>query len=133
LLLREFEENSADWLWKLTPSAASSVPRPLCPFGRLDPLSVNGMPFLQVLAGPTWDAGNFAAGCAPWPRSSRAATPFATAAPGQSRAKSAGGKSPRRRARRARAFIGFRGVGSDVTEQRGLGRQDQQDGAVRAR
>ncbi|WP_164214041.1 PAS domain-containing protein, partial [Stenotrophomonas maltophilia] len=28
----------------------------------VDPKAINGMPFLQVLAGPTWEDGNFAAG-----------------------------------------------------------------------
>nr|WP_208403011.1 GGDEF and EAL domain-containing protein [Sphingomonas japonica] len=63
LLLRESEEDSGDWLWEIDVQrrVVRASPRFAYSVG-IDPGAINGMPFLQVIAGPTWESGNFAAG-----------------------------------------------------------------------
>ncbi len=63
LLLREFEETAADWLWETDAArrVVKASPRFAVACG-LDPVSINGMAFLQVLAGPAWESGEFAPG-----------------------------------------------------------------------
>src|SRR3546814_11033880 len=63
LLLRDFEDQGADWLWET--DAARRVVRAsprFCHAVGLDPIRINGMSFLQILAGSTWEQGNFSAG-----------------------------------------------------------------------
>ena len=121
LLLREFEENGADWLWETDAArrVVKASPRFAVACG-LDPVSINGMPFLQVLAGPTWETGAFAAGLRTLADKLKVRESFRDLRlPVQ-----IGGEerwwelaaSPRFDDRGA--FCGFRGVGSDVTEQR---------------
>jgi diguanylate cyclase (GGDEF)-like protein/PAS domain S-box-containing protein len=121
LLLREFEENSADWLWET--DAQRRIVRASPRFAHsvgLDPLAVNGMPFLQVLAGPTWEAGNFAAGLRTLADKLKGREAFRDLLlPVQVQGVERWWEiaaSPRFDERGG--FIGFRGVGSDVTEQR---------------
>ncbi len=122
LLLRETEESpAADWLWEI--DAQRRVVRANPRFSKslgVDPKTINGMPFLQVLAGPTWEAGNFAAGLRELAEKLKAREAFhdlllpvfvndeerwweMSASP---------------RYDDAGVFMGFRGVGSDVTEAR---------------
>jgi diguanylate cyclase (GGDEF)-like protein/PAS domain S-box-containing protein len=121
LLLREFEETNADWLWE-TDSARRVVkasPRFAFACG-LDPVTIDGMPFLQVLAGPNWDDGNFAAGLRTLADKLKTRESFRDLR----LPVSVGGEerwwelaaSPR--FDESGSFCGFRGVGSDVTEQR---------------
>ncbi len=121
LLLREFEETEADWLWE-TDSARRVVkasPRFVAACG-LDPAAIDGMPFLQVLAGPAWENGNFAAGLRLLAEKLKARESFRDVR----LPVTVGGverwwelsASPRHDA--SGQFNGFRGVGSDVTEQR---------------
>ena len=121
LLLREFEDTGADWLWETDAArrVVKASPRFAVACG-LDSVSINGMPFLQVLAGPTWENGNFAAGLRTLADKLKARDSFRDLRlPVQ-----IGGEerwwelaaSPRFDDRGA--FCGFRGVGSDVTEQR---------------
>ena len=122
LLLREFEDKAADWLWET--DAARRVVRASPRFAWAtghDPVTINGKPFLQLLAGEAWDSGKFSSGLhqlvrpAEGPR--RVPRP-AGPGPGQGR-DSAGGRSPPARATTSAArSSGFRGVGSDVTEAR---------------
>jgi PAS domain-containing protein len=70
LLLREFEEKAADSLWE-TDSQRRIVranPRLAVSLG-VDPTAINGMPLLQILAGPAWDTGDFLPAFTNWPRS----------------------------------------------------------------
>src|SRR3546814_13987912 len=63
LLLRDFEDQGADWLWET--DAARRVVRAsprFCHAVGLDPIRLNGISFLQLLAGSTWEQGNFSAG-----------------------------------------------------------------------
>ncbi|MBR0551106.1 putative bifunctional diguanylate cyclase/phosphodiesterase [Stakelama marina] len=121
LLLREFEDADADWLWEI--DAQRRVVRASPRFARsigVDPTTVNGRSFLEILAGPTWEKGNFAAGLRDLSKKLNARESFRdlllpvyvedqerwwemTASP---------------RFDDSGSFIGFRGVGSDVTEAR---------------
>ena len=60
LLLREFEEGDADWLWQIDTSrrVRSVSPRFAFALG-LDPEDIGGKPFLQLIAGESWETGQF--------------------------------------------------------------------------
>ncbi len=121
LLLREFEDASADWLWQADPNrrVVRASPRFAHAAG-MEPDAIEGVGFLQLLAGEQWDKGkmdpalhevanhlnrreSFAGKFVPFNREDGqrwweiSASPYLDAT----------GK-----------FAGFRGVGSDVTEQR---------------
>ncbi len=121
LLLREFEESGADWLWET--DSARRIVRASARFAfacGLDPISIEGMPLLQVLAGPTWETGNFAAGLRTLAEKLKARESFRdlrlpVQIAGEDRWWEIAA-SPRFGDRGE--FCGFRGVGSDVTEQR---------------
>ncbi|MES2097746.1 MAG: EAL domain-containing protein [Pseudomonadota bacterium] len=121
LLLREFEEEDGDWLWET--DSARRIVRASPRFAKsvhLDPVKINGMPLLQALAGEQWESGDFAGGLRMLAEKLKNREAFRDLllpinVEGALRwfALSA---SPRHDDRGA--FIGFRGVGSDVTEQR---------------
>ena len=121
LLLREFEDGGADWLWET--DAARRVVRANARFAHacgLDRLAINGMPFLQVLAGPGWESGQFAPGLRMLADKLKAREAFRdlrlpVIVNGEQRWWEIAA-SPRHDEHGA--FCGFRGVGSDVTEQR---------------
>lgn len=60
LLLREFEENEADWLWQIDTSrkVRSASPRFAFAMG-VAPEEAEGKPFLQLISGPAWETGQF--------------------------------------------------------------------------
>ncbi|MEH6758216.1 MAG: EAL domain-containing protein [Parasphingorhabdus sp.] len=60
LLLREFEDTGADWLWQTDTSRRLShvSPRFAHAVGRA-PEDIEGKPFLQLVAGQSWDSGKF--------------------------------------------------------------------------
>lgn len=60
LLLREFEEGEADWLWQTDTSRRirSVSPRFAFALGR-DAAEVDGQPLLQLIAGSAWESGQF--------------------------------------------------------------------------
>ncbi len=121
LLLREFEDTGADWLWETDAARRVVKASPRFAFAcGLDPVTINGMPFLQVLAGPTWESGNFANALRLIAEKMKARESFRDMRlpvhiNGEERWWELAA-SPRHDERGA--FIGFRGVGSDVTEQR---------------
>ena len=121
LLLREFEEQDADWLWETDGArrVVKASPRFAVACG-LDPVSINGMPFLQVLAGPTWETGNFARALRDLAEKMKARESFRdlripVTIAGTERWWELSA-SPRFDERGL--YVGFKGVGSDVTEQR---------------
>ena len=121
LLLREFEDGGADWLWET--DAARRVVRANKRFAHacgLDPVTIDGMPLLQVLAGPGWESSNFAPGLRTLADKLKGRESFRdlrlpVIVRGEERWWEIAA-SPRYD--EDGAFCGFRGVGSDVTEQR---------------
>ena len=121
LLLREFEDQNADWLWETDAArrVVKASPRFAYACG-LDPLAINGLPFLQVLAGPSWDSGEVAPGLRTLAEKMKTRDSFRdlrlpVVVDGEERWWEIAA-SPR--FDESGAFAGFRGVGSDVTEQR---------------
>jgi len=124
LLLRESEAqegNSADWLWETDASRriVRAGPRFAHSLG-LNPLEVNGMPFLQMLAGPTWEAGNFSPGLRTLAAKLKGRSAFRDLLlPVEINGEQHWWEmAATPRFDDTGAFVGFRGVGSDVTEQR---------------
>jgi diguanylate cyclase (GGDEF)-like protein len=121
LLLREFEDSGSDWLWQIDAQrrVARANPRFAVSLGA-DPKTINGTPFLQLLAGPTWEHGNFAPGLRELAERLKGREPFRDLLlpvyVNHEERWWEMSASPRYDERGA--FIGFRGVGSDVTEAR---------------
>ena len=121
LLLGEFEDGGADWLWET--DAARRVVRANARFAQacgLDAGAIDGKPLLQLLAGPTWESGQFATGLRTLADKLKARESFRelrlpVVVGGQQRWWEIAA-SPRYD--EGGAFAGFRGVASDVTEQR---------------
>ena len=60
LLLREFEETSADWLWQTDNSRRLVHVSPRLAFAIGAPADqLEGIPLLQALSGDAWETGNF--------------------------------------------------------------------------
>ncbi|MGL4313049.1 MAG: putative bifunctional diguanylate cyclase/phosphodiesterase [Sphingomonas sp.] len=117
----ESDDGTADWLWEI--DAGRRVVRANRRFAYaagLDPVKINNMPFLQVLAGPAWETGNFSESLRDLAAKLKQREQFRglvvkvrvndtdrwweiAATP---------------RYDDSGTFIGFRGVGSDVTEAR---------------
>ena len=121
LLLREFEESGADWLWETDTARRVVKASPRFAFAcGLDPVTINGKPFLEVLAGPTWESGTFAAGLRQLADKLKSRDSFRDLRlpvyVGGERRWWELAANPR--FDEHGAFSGFRGVGSDVTEQR---------------
>ena len=121
LLLREFEEEDGDWLWET--DSARRIVRASPRFARsieLDPVKINGMPMLQALAGKHWESGDFSSGLRTLADKLKNRESFRDlllpVQIGDTERWFALAASPRHD--EAGAFIGFRGVGSDVTAQR---------------
>ncbi|WP_333573845.1 putative bifunctional diguanylate cyclase/phosphodiesterase [Sphingomonas sp.] len=121
LLLREFEDAGSDWLWEIDAQrrVVRASPRLAASLG-LEPGTLGGMPFLQLLAGPAWETGRFTAELHDLADKLKSREPFADVPipidiEGERRwwQMSASPKFDERG-----AFAGFRGVSSDVTEQR---------------
>ncbi|MEP2234282.1 MAG: EAL domain-containing protein [Alteripontixanthobacter sp.] len=121
LLLREFEENEADWLWQVdTARRVRSVsPRFAFALGK-QPEETEGMPFLQLVSGDSWETGQFPASLHDLAERLKRRESFSNLLV----------KVTIEREHRwwelsgtpmlndSGQYIGFRGVGSDVTEQR---------------
>ncbi len=121
LLLREFEENEADWLWEVDPQRRlrSVSPRFAFALGTND-REAEGRPLLEFVAGKGWKEGNFPASLHDLAERLRNRENFSNllvqvSIKGEKRWWELSG-TPIRDERGK--FSGFRGVGSDVTEQR---------------
>ncbi|WP_336987621.1 putative bifunctional diguanylate cyclase/phosphodiesterase [Altererythrobacter aquiaggeris] len=121
LLLREFEENEADWLWQVDPSrrVRSVSPRFAYALGH-SPEAIEGKPFLELIAGAAWETGQFPPSLHDLAERLKRRENFSALL-----VKVNIGKAQRwwelsgtQMLDEHGKFIGFRGVGSDVTEQR---------------
>lgn len=121
LLLREFEDSNADWLWQT--DAARRVTEVSTRFARalcMDPAEIEGKPLLQLLAGAAWTTGQFAPSLHDLAEKIKRRESFANLVleveiNGQRHWWELSA-SPRMDDKGA--FQGFRGVGSDITKQR---------------
>jgi len=119
LLLREFEDSGADWLWR-TDSAKCLVevtPRLARQFGK-SAVAIEGKPLLAMLAGEDWESGDIAPAIRTLAERLRLRESFRdltvpVTIAGEQRWWSLSA-TPRRDERGA--LIGFWGVGTDVTE-----------------
>ena len=60
LLLREFEEGEADWLWQIDTARRVRTVSPRFAFALgKKPKDVEGKPFIELVAGPSWETGRF--------------------------------------------------------------------------
>ena len=121
LLLREFEEHGADWLWQIDSSRRlrSVSPRFAYAIGR-DPAEANGLAFIETLAGKNWGKDNLCKSLAELADKLKRRESFAELVvqvdvQGRKRWWELSG-TPILNDRGN--FTGFRGVGSDVTEER---------------
>ena len=121
LLLREYEENEADWLWEIDRSRRlrSVSPRFAYALGR-DPSEVAGKPLLELISGPQWESGDFSSSLRELSELIKQRESFSNLMVKVSIADKwrwwelSGTPVHDERG----AYLGFRGVGSDVTEQR---------------
>ncbi|MEP5937319.1 MAG: EAL domain-containing protein [Erythrobacter sp.] len=121
LLLREFEENEADWLWEVDTSrrVRSVSPRFAFALGQVQ-TEAEGRPLLELVAGKSWESGNFPTSLHDLAERLKHRENFSNqlvqvSIKGEARWWELSG-TPMLDERGK--FIGFRGVGSDVTEQR---------------
>ncbi|BDW81977.1 GGDEF domain-containing protein [Erythrobacter sp. Dej080120_24] len=121
LLLREFEENEADWLWEVDPQRRIRSVSPRFAFAlNATDREVEGRPLLELIAGERWESGDFAPCLHDLAERLRNRENFSNlivqvSIKGEERWWELSG-TPMRDERGK--FVGFRGVGSDVTEQR---------------
>jgi diguanylate cyclase (GGDEF)-like protein/PAS domain S-box-containing protein len=121
LLLREFQENEADWLWQVDPNrrVRSASPRFAFALGK-DPAAAEGLPFIQLIAGDSWDSGQFHPSLYDLAERLKRRESFSnllvqvTVGTGRRWWELSGTPMLDENG----SFIGYRGVGSDVTEQR---------------
>ena len=121
LLLREFEEGDADWLWQIdTQRRVRSVsPRFAYAVG-LDPEDIAGQPFIKLIAGESWESGHFHTSLHDLSERFKRRESFSNhlvrvTIKGHHRWWELSGTP---RLDETGVFDGFRGVGSDVTQQR---------------
>lgn len=121
LLLREFEENEADWLWEIDPRRRLQSVSPRFAFAlNATDKEVEGKPLLALIAGDKWESGDFPPSLHELAEKLRNRENFSNlivqvSIKGEERWWELSG-TPIRDERGK--FTGFRGVGSDVTEQR---------------
>ena len=126
LLLREFEETSADWLWQTDNSRRLVHVSPRLAFALgASADNLEGVPLLQALSGDAWDTGLFPKSLHEMAERMKRRESFSNLIVPVTI-----GGAPRwwelsasPRLDEAGKFLGFRGVGSDVTEQRATAEQ----------
>ena len=126
LLLREFEETSADWLWQTDKSRrlVHISPRLAYALG-VAAEALEGVPLLQALSGDAWQSGQFPQSLHDMAERMKRRESFSNLVipvtiDGKQRWWELSA-SPR--LDETGKFLGFRGVGSDITEQRATAEQ----------
>jgi diguanylate cyclase (GGDEF)-like protein len=121
LLLKEFDDKGADWLWQ-TDSARriNGVSPQFAGMMGVEAAELEGKPFVQVLAGASWETGNFAAGLHDFAEKLKLRESFSNLViPVEIACKTHWWElSASPRVDEKGVFQGFRGVGSDITVQR---------------
>jgi len=121
LLLREFEENEADWLWEIDKARRLRTVSPRFAFALgSDTQTVAGQPFLKLISGTQWDSGEFSPTLRELADHLKLREPFSNlmvkvVIEGQERWWELSGTPIHDE---MGGYLGFRGVGSDVTTQR---------------
>ncbi|MEO5586061.1 MAG: EAL domain-containing protein [Novosphingobium sp.] len=121
LLLREFEEGEADWLWQIDTSRRVRAVSPRFAFALgMDSEDIDGMPFVQLVAGPAWETGQFPSSLHDLAERIKRRESFSNVLvrvtiKGENRWWELSGTP---KLTEDGVFDGFRGVGSDVTQQR---------------
>ena len=126
LLLREFEETSADWLWQTDNNRRLILVSPRLAYALGAPAdALEGMPLLQALSGDAWETGLFPKSLHDLAERMKRRESFSNLIVPVT----IGGKprwwelSASPRLDDQGKYLGFRGVGSDVTEQRASAEQ----------
>lgn len=121
LLLKEFEEGEADWLWQIDNSRTvrSVSPRFAFALGK-SAEEIEGKPFIQLIAGPAWETGQFPSSLHDLAERLKRRESFSELLVrvhinGEQRWWELSGTP---KLDEKGNFEGFRGVGSDVTQQR---------------
>ena len=121
LLLREFEENEADWLWEVDTLRRLRNVSPRFAFAlAASQDTAEGKPLIELIAGKSWEDGTFPASLHDLAERLKNRENFANllvqvTLRGEERWWELSGTPIRDESGK---FTGFRGVGSDVTEQR---------------
>jgi PAS domain S-box-containing protein len=121
LLLREFEENAADWLWQVDTNRRirSASPRFAYALGK-EIEAIEGESFIKLIAGAAWESGQFAPSLHDLAERLKRRESFSNlmvqVVIGGARRWWEISGTPMRDDKGD--FIGFRGVGSDVTHER---------------
>lgn len=121
LLLREFEETGADWLWETdTLRCVRGVGAGFAQAVGHEAHEIEGKPFFQLISGPGWETGDFPSSIHDLAERLQRRESFSNlivqvAVDGHERWWELSGMPKLDQTGR---FLGFRGVGSDVTEQR---------------
>ncbi len=119
LLLREYEDSGGDWMWQTDASRCLThvSPRMAIAMGA-ETADLDAKPFLQILAGDTWEGGNFSAGLRELAEKMKNRESFSDLVlPVKVNGETFWWElSASPKFDDSGAFAGFRGVGSDVTE-----------------
>ncbi len=121
LLLREFDDSGGDWMWQTDASKCLTHVSSRFAFALgTDIATLETKPLLQILAGDAWEAGNFSAGLRELAERLKRRESFSDLVLPVTIGTDVHwwelSASPRYDERGS--FLGFRGVGSDVTAQR---------------
>lgn len=119
LLLREFEESGGDWMWQIDASKCLTHVSPRFAYALgLQPEQLEAKPILEILAGESWEAGNFSAALRVLAEKLKNRENFSDLIlPVQVAGETHWWElSASPRFDDSGSFLGFRGVGSDVTE-----------------
>jgi diguanylate cyclase (GGDEF)-like protein len=121
LLLREFEDSGADWLWQTDTARAVTHTSPRFAYAlEQDARSIDGQPLLKLIAGDAWETGVYPDALHDLAERLKRREAFSNLiVPVTFKGKTRWWElSASPRLSEDGAFLGFRGVGSDVTEQR---------------